>query len=852
MKKIINGRKLFWVVCGLIIAGVAAGMVLFNIWYMQSIQRKVRNTTISTISEITKGKADFLDEKIKYQLDSLKILEDTVAGMGVENISTRILESYERNYGMSEVIFVNAEGKGISSSGEDFEIPAEQYDYYAPALKGQTIMTDVLLGEMGKPQIIYETPVYQDGRIAGALYAKGEAQDLKTAFHRSLYHNDGYGYVLKSNGDIMLAPDSYGYVQIYGNGNINQVLQKDGNERQLIEEFIRALGSGRGGYAVFLLEEEYQVLYFQPLEEKKDWCFVSAIPLSLVESDGRAIVSSALMMTISIAGLVAVIMGMILFMVFYSGRKKRENDKFRKRIYEAISENIDTVIFILDAKTSRLEYVFENCRDILGISGQELMAEEENAENFKGRLWDILKKERPFRREATEMQIYNDIMGRDMWLSIKICRFHLNGSVKYMFAMTDMTEEHKIKEDLNQAVVAATQASHAKSQFLSNMSHDMRTPLNVITGMTNIAQMHIDEKNTVRDCLLKISYSSSHLLELINDILDMSKIESGKLIIEREIFRFSEMLMEIEAIVRPQCDMKKQEFSIEQHVIHEWVKEDMLHLKQVLLNLLSNAVKFTPEGGRITFSVQEKTTAQQGRAGFLFEVRDTGIGISQEFMNRIFQPFEREQDSKVSQIQGTGLGLVISRNIIEAMGGRILVNSEPGKGSCFQVEIEIETADPLPDCGKRRKSGMTKTDLGEAKRQWDFSGKKILLVEDNELNREIAEALLEVTGAKVVSTVNGKEGAIRYETSAPDEFDAILMDVQMPVMNGCESARRIRKSGHEGAGNIPIIAMTANVFAEDIRDTREAGMNGYVAKPVDPGILYQVLGEAMEGDGKEQ
>ncbi len=548
------------------------------------------------------------------------------------------------------------------------------------------------------------------------------------------------------------------------------------------------------------------------------------------------------------------------------------------------------------------------------------------------------------------------------------------GDLMVMVVSKDITaqvqKQHEQTQALQEALMQAQHASNAKTTFLSNMSHDIRTPMNAIIGFTNIAVTHIDNRQQVEDCLRKVLSSSNHLLSLINDILDMSRIESGKVQIKEQACNLSELTHNLVNIIQPQVKAKQLELFIDSiDVVNEDVIADSLKLSQVFVNLLSNAVKYTPAGGIISFRITQQASFHRGSGDYLFTVRDNGIGMAPEFVEHIFEPFERESSTTRSGIQGTGLGMAITKNIVEMMGGTISVRSEKGKGSEFQVALRLKLQDVEKstslikaleglhalvvddDCdscesvvrmleqlgmyaewtvsGKEavyrarnahnigepyhtyiidwqmpemsgiettrrirsilghnapiiiltaydwtdieedaRQAGVTAfcakplfmSDLKsallaannlleqEVKTSWtetDFNGRRILLVEDNELNREIAETILEETGFIVESAPDGSDAVAMVRRAEEGYYDAVLMDVQMPVMDGYEATRTIRTLPREDVKTLPIIAMTANAMEDDKEAALKNGMNAHIAKPIDIDLFLKVLGKYL-------
>ena len=548
-----------------------------------------------------------------------------------------------------------------------------------------------------------------------------------------------------------------------------------------------------------------------------------------------------------------------------------------------------------------------------------------------------------------------------------------SGSIAEQHTQQVKELEQKIAE-LEDRLRTAEEGNRAKSRFLSNMSHDIRTPMNAIMGMTSIGLSHIDEKARVQDCLNKIQTASMHLMSLVNDVLDMSRIDSNRLTLHEEVFSLADLIHDISVIVRPQAVLKNQQMHIKmERIEEESLFGDQLHLRQILVNIIGNAVKYTQDGGEITIrfaqrlleldETDESDTPGQKKICFYFECRDNGIGMSKDFLKRIFIPFERVRNETTSKIEGTGLGMSIVKNLVERMDGRITVESEEGVGSCFTVEIPIAVAgqesgerrlpdgetvliaegrkdraeqiaeyleeagmvpvcqntgaqavtwlteahyeermpcamllgEELPDMPvlnlaahvrqlagrefpmalvseedwakveyRATKAGVnafvpcplfksrlldTLAELtgggagndGETERERDYSDCRILLVEDNELNQEIAVELLSMTGARVEVADDGKQAVEKFKNSPVGYYHLIFMDIQMPVMNGYEATRQIRRMERADAGKTWIVAMTADAFVEDIRQAKEAGMNEHISKPVEPGRLQDIL-----------
>ena len=414
-------------------------------------------------------------------------------------------------------------------------------------------------------------------------------------------------------------------------------------------------------------------------------------------------------------------------------------------------------------------------------------------------------------------------------------------------AMKEMEESNKklkkAKDITTEALQTAENANKAKTDFLSNMSHDIRTPMNAIIGMTSLIRHDAGNKAKVIEYADKIDISSQHLLGIINDVLDMSKIEAGKTVFKYTDFSILDFITELNTIFHSQIDEKNQTLTIiKENIRHEWVNGDQVHLMQIFSNLVSNAVKYTQEGGKIQFLVEECETKSSVYAKYRFLVSDNGMGMSADFKDTIFDAFTRAESSMTNKIQGTGLGMAITKNLVEAMGGTIDVESELGQGSCFEVLIDLRIAED------RFVSSAEQAEKDEPAGNV-LKGMRFLCAEDNELNAEILMELLKIEGAECTICENGKRVLEAFEQSAPGDYDMILMDVQMPVMNGYEATKAIRRSSHELAMTIPIIAMTANAFSEDIQHSLAAGMNAHVSKPIEMKVLEKTIRSIKSGGG---
>ncbi len=542
--------------------------------------------------------------------------------------------------------------------------------------------------------------------------------------------------------------------------------------------------------------------------------------------------------------------------------QEKKNERYQKELIQALSIDYNFVWFFnLDTGAgSLLRNNVENGNVFNSFLGREIILEESMdlyVKNF------VYEEDQEFVRTAfsREKMLAELSEKRVYYLNYRICN---GGRIRYfqmkavragswnesrgvVLGFRNIDEETRNEMErtrqLEDALSSAKKASKAKSVFLSNMSHDIRTPMNAIVGFTNLAIAHMDQQSQVEEYLEKIKSSGNHLLSLINDVLDMSHIESGKMHIEEKLCSLPEILDGLYNILQADVKAKQLSLRIESvDILDEEIYCDKLRLDQVLLNLLSNAVKYTEKGGNIYVRVAETPGAMSGYANYEFLIKDTGIGMSEEFVTKIFEPFNRELDSTTSGIQGTGLGMAITKNIVEMMGGTISVKSEKGIGSEFKVSFtfRVNTGEKMIHMSEFENIMSLEEKLAEVPKG------RILLAEDVELNQEIAATILGDAGFETEIAGNGQIAVEMLAKSEPGYYQVILMDVQMPVMNGYEATKEIRRMENKELASIPIIAMTANAFEEDKQEALRSGMNGHIAKPIDIDVLFGVLRQILK------
>lgn len=529
-------------------------------------------------------------------------------------------------------------------------------------------------------------------------------------------------------------------------------------------------------------------------------------------------------------------------MIIDIDEKKRTDAElvWRDTLADIITRNLDSVYIVMNKKNRHCVYVSPSIESIFGIDKE-----------ISKPLLEVQKLEQDITNDFTIEEIINlaegDSLVQDCWIKpigstkAKMFQKALHHVIRdkedlLIFAFTDYTYEQEVRKNIQDALEIAKNANAAKSNFLSNMSHDIRTPMNAIVGLATLMEHEQDDPQKMQEYIQKIQASSNHMLGLINDVLDMSKIESGGVTLNNEEFNLKEQIKELDMLIRPQTMLHDQDFEIrEENIIHDNLEGDALRLRQVLVNILSNAVKYTQDHGRIRFTISEVPSKSELCAKYKFSVQDNGMGIKQDYLKRIFEPFTRQENSVTNTVQGTGLGMAITKNIVDMMGGIIRVYSKEGQGSTFEVILELKIGKE-----KTKRKISQSQDQNVKEQEIILDGMHFLCAEDNDLNAEILQELLEMSGAECTICSDGKELIEKFQKAEDGRYDMILMDIQMPVMNGYETAKKIRDLENK-AKRIPIIAMTANAFTEDVQNSLDAGMDAHISKPMDLEMLKNTV-----------
>ena len=649
--------------------------------------------------------------------------------------------------------------------------------------------------------------------------------DMVNALKISAFAGQASTYAVLPDGRIAVDNSSEAMDSVH---NLFVLLEES---KSLTDDQITALQqdflSGNSGSLLFKINGVSNYLVYESANFQ-NWTVVGIVPADVVNSSMNELQTT----TITVVSAITIAMAvMLLLLVIIQNRQKlKQKDNAllaRDELFSKLSVNVDDVFLMVDANDLRVEYVSPNIEKLVGISEQQVLDDIHEIEHLirtdeSVHILDQLSTILPGEQREWDREYIHQKTGEELWFRVVVFCTDIQGEKKYILDLSDRTKDKKINQRLEDAFHTAENANRAKTTFLNNMSHDIRTPMNAIIGFTNIAMKHEPEPE-VRSCLEKIRESSDHLLTLINDVLDISRIESGKI-------KFAPIGVDIVEVADTVLSIMYGFLSNRNITFHthlaipetRYVLADAVRIREVLVNILGNAVKFTGDGGSITFTSDYLPGADDRHMIVRYRVTDTGVGMTKEFVKHIFDEFSQEESSARTYYKGSGLGMAISKRYVDLMGGNISVESEKGKGSTFTVELPLELTEA--DKVQKQASPGDSTDL---------AGVKILMAEDNDLNAEIAMVQLEELGIHITRASDGKEALKIFASNQPGTFDIIFMDIMMPKMNGYEATKAIRAlQNRPDARTIPIIAMTANAFAEDVQASLDAGMNGHLSKPI--------------------
>ena len=932
-----------------------ACIVLLVFQYFGFVSKTVYEESVSHLTEVFHQSDNMLRELTDKNLTYLHMWGENLQNTSSEDEIRDYIKKAQEYAGFVEFYFLSAEGNYKVVTGNTGYLGLQE-NIEEEIRQGNDVIANAAVP--GKSQLlVFATPkahgIYQ-GFEYDAIAIAYENSDIVNVLDISAFNGNAQSFVVHPDGRVVVNHSSASWDNVY---NFFGVLREhsDMSEKE-INELSEKFKTGCTDAMLLNLDGKNYYLVYEK-SDIQDWMFLGLVQADIVNASMNSLQrSTILLVSVVVFCIAAFFISLVIQKSRTNLRKKDTEILYRDEMFQKLSMNVDDVFLMLDAKTYQADYISPNVEKLLGITVEQIrkdssilaklhMAEQGDTE--KNYLEEIQVNE----QKEGDFEYVHLKTGEKHWFhNIAMC-CEINGKKKFILVMSDRTSDWKMNQALSEAVRAAETANRAKSTFLSNMSHDIRTPMNAIIGFTTLAVRNIDNQKRVRDYLDKILSSSNHLLSLINDILDMSRIESGKI--------------HLKNILSGQIHAKQLDLYMDaMDVTNENVYCDKTRLNQVLLNLLSNAVKFTPAGGTVSVRLKQFPGTVKGSGRYEIRVKDNGIGMSPEFVKKIFSPFERERTSTVSRTQGTGLGMAITKNIVDMMGGTIEVHTEQGKGTEFIVSLplriqsekhhtekiaeleglkalvvddDFNTCDSLtkmlvrvgmrsewtlsgkeavlrarqsmelgdafhayiidwrlPDMNgievtrqirrlgddtpiiiltaydwseievEARAAGVTAfcakpmfmsdirdtlmTAIGQKQAEAedtilpagsDFRGKRILLVEDNELNSEITVEILNEYGFMVDTAENGAEAVEKVKRSKPGGYDLVLMDVQMPVMNGYEATRQIRALNNPALAGITILAMTANAFDEDRKKALECGMDGFLTKPI---VIEELIG----------
>ncbi|MGN0733636.1 MAG: response regulator [Emergencia sp.] len=954
------------------------GMATAGFWYYDFVSQTIYSESISHLTEILHQSNQSLQNLVSKNWIHMHLWADYLQDISDEDQISAFIAHAKEETGFTDFYFICREGNYLTINDETGYLDLKD-ELPELILHGQDMAVNSVVP--GQPQIMVFAAPAVPGTYKGfdyeAIAVSFNNSDLVNALKISSFDGKASSYIIHSDGRVVVDNAADKKKDIY---NFLAMLRKySAMSNEDIEKLQADFRKGRSGATVFSIEDTSYYLIYESAGFD-DWMLLGLVPTRVVNASMNSLQSS----TVLLVGGILCALGIfaLAFTIRQNRMKLKKKDKqilYRDELFSKLSVNVDDIFLMLDAETFCVDYISPNIEKLIGISEKAARANIREFDHLVKddntvRILDQLSAILPGQQGEWDREYIHQKTGEMRWFHVVALCSDIQGEKKYILVISDRTKDKNINLALEDAVNAAQSANRAKSTFLSNMSHDIRTPMNAIIGFSTLAVSNAENAEKVKDYLAKILSSSNHLLSLINDILDMSRIESGKIDLEETEVNLSEMLHDLKTIISGQIHAKQLELYMDvMDVTDEDVYCDKTRLNQVLLNLLSNAIKFTLPGGTVSVRVTQIHNTPEDKGLYEIRVKDTGIGMSHEFAEHIFEPFERERTSTVSKIQGTGLGMAISKNIVDMMGGTIEVQTEQGKGTEFIIRLELrlqsvsrnvektkeldglkalvvdddfntcdsvtkmlvkvgmrsewtvfgkeavlrarqslELNDPfhayiidwcLPDMNgieitrqirslgedtpiiiltaydwtdievEARAAGVTAfcskpmfmSDLRETllsalgqqevreehilpsvSETKNFVGKRLLLAEDNELNREIAVEILSEYGFCIDTAENGAEALEKVSASKLGDYDLVLMDIQMPVMDGYEAAKRIRQLDNPVQSSIPIIAMTANAFDEDRKAATDCGMNGFISKPIDMKEVIQALNSVFE------
>ena len=814
------------IISWLLVLVIVVGIGYTGVTYFGFVSQTIYSESTAHLKEIYHQAAQTLYNLVSVNWSRMRLWTPYFETAESEEAIVAFVNQASEEIHFTSFYFISRDGEYLTLDGENgyLDLREKLSDLM---LDRQAVVVNSVVPD--RPEIMVFAVPAAPGSFRGfdyeAIAISFNNTDLVDALKISAFDGKSSTFAVLPDGRVVVDNASENMTKIY---NIFATLEEsknltEANIADLQQDFLE----GNSGTLVFDIDDTSYYLVYESAGFQ-DWMVLGIVPASVVNSSMNALQSTTLLLVSGIAIILAVVMLMLVIQQNRMKLQRKDNELLaRDELFSKLSVNVDDVFLMLDANNLSVEYVSPNIEKLVGISEQQvlnniyeiehLIRKDEPVHILK-QLSDIL----PGEQREWDREYIHQKTGEERWFRVVVFCSDMQGEKKFILELSDRTKEKKINQELEEAVRTAENANRAKTTFLNNMSHDIRTPMNAIIGFTNIA-MKQEPKPEVRDCLEKIGESSEHLLTLINDVLDLSRIESGKTRFHPVPVDITETADMVMGIMHGFLSNRDITFDVRtEKPKNPYVLADAVRIREVLVNILGNAVKFTDDGGSITFETTYHPGEDDRHILVRYRVTDTGVGMSEEFVKHIFDEFSQEESSARTHYKGTGLGMAITKRYVTLMNGSIDVESKKGAGTTFIVELPLELTD---------KSKVQKEDTSVA--SVNMKGIKVLLVEDNDLNAEIAMVQLEEFGMLVTRVPDGKEAVKIFRDSSAGTFDIIFMDIMMPEMNGYEATRAIRGlQNHPEASTIPIIAMTANAFAEDVQASLDAGMNGHLSKPI--------------------
>ena len=817
-------KRLMLLILALVLTGVLIGEGLS--YYADFVARTIYEESVDHLVEIFHQANQTLHNLVSVNWSRMRMWAPYLETAGSEEDIVAYVNQAREESHFTDFYFISRNGDYLTLEGKRGYLDLREQLSDLILEKHPVVANSVV---PDKPEImVFATPA-KPNRYRGFAYEAiaitFNNSDMVEALKISAFDGQAGTFAALPDGRIVVNNGAEGRKHIR---NVFALLEKS---KRLTSEDIAAVQqdflSGSSGEILFDINGRNHYMVYESADFQ-DWMVLGIVPADVVNASMNRLQSTT-MFVVSAIAVVLVITLMLLVVQLNRQKLKRKDHELlvRDELFSRLSVNVDDVFLMLDARRLRVDYVSPNIEKLLGIPEAQVYedvhvieqpAKKGEAVHILSWLSGIL----PGQQIEWDSEYIHRTSGEALWFHVVAFCSDIQGERKFILDLSDRTGDRKIHQELEDAVRAAENASRAKTTFLNNISHDIRTPMNAIFGFTNIA-LKQDPKPEVKSCLDKIRNSSEHLLTLINDVLDISRIESGKT-------EFAPVPMDITSVTDTVLSIVHGFLADRNLAFHTslprpetpYVLADAIRIREVLVNILSNAVKFTEDGGSITFEASYHPGADERHMVVRYRVTDTGVGMSREFVQHIFDEFSQEENGARTHYKGTGLGMAITKRYVDLMGGIICVESEKGRGSSFTVTLPLELTDPVMVQAQEPPAADAQ-----------LSGVRILLAEDNDLNAEIAMVQLEELGIQVTRAADGSEAVNLFSENPPDTFDMIIMDIMMPEMNGYEATKAIRgMTSRPDAGRIPIIAMTANAFAEDVQASFDAGMNGHLSKPI--------------------